>query len=319
MDTNDSLAIETSGLEKQYRGVTALASLDLRVPSASIFGFLGPNGAGKTTTMKLLLGLARPTAGSVRVFGVDAARDEVRHRIGYLPQNPRFYDHLCARENVRLRALQYYRGPRRAIDRRVEECLDAVGLADRADRPIRGFSGGERQRLGLAQAQVNRPDLLILDEPAANLDPLGRRDVLDLVERLRGITTVFYSTHILDDVQRVSDAVAILDRGRLAAQGPVGELLASRGGAPSWRVRVRGDAAGLAARLRAVPWVAGVRSSGSGAVASLEIAAADAAAAEAGLLDVVQRYPGVRVTEFARRESDLEEVFLGLVKGGIDA
>src|SRR5512136_3148759 len=191
------------------------------------FGFLGPNGAGKTTTIKLLLGLAKPTAGSATVFGHDIVHDnvEIRKRVGYLAQDPRYYEYMTARQTLRYTAHFFFKGPAKEVEARVSETLELVGLSDKADRPIKGFSGGERQRLGIAQAQINYPDLLILDEPAASLDPIGRRDVLEVMERLRKHCTIFYSTHILDDVQRVSDTVCILDHGELVAQAPIGELL----------------------------------------------------------------------------------------------
>ena len=168
--------IETHGLAKTYKGIQALKSLDLQVQPNSICGFLGPNGAGKTTTIRLLLGLARPAGGSGRVLGLDIGKenDEIRRRVGYLSQDPRFYEYMTARQTLRFTANFFYEGPRAAIEQRVAETLDLVGLADKADRPVKGFSGGERQRLGIAQAQVNYPDLLILDEPAASLEPQGR-------------------------------------------------------------------------------------------------------------------------------------------------
>ena len=179
--------IETHGLTKTYKGIQALKSLDLQVQPNSICGFLGPNGAGKTTTIKLLLGLAQPTGGSGRVFGKDILKenDEIRRRVGYMSQDPRFYEYMTARETLRLTARFFYAGPKPEIERRVAETLELAGLTDKADRPIKSFSGGERQRLGIAQAQVNYPDLLILDEPAASLDPIGRRDVLEVMARLR--------------------------------------------------------------------------------------------------------------------------------------
>ncbi len=172
------LVIDTKGLSKTYNGVAALDSLNLQVPKNSIFGFLGPNGAGKTTAIKLLLGLTLPTSGGGAIFGKDIVEDsvEIRKRIGYLAQDPRFYEHMTARETLRFKARFYYRGPTNEIEDRITETLELVGLAAKADRPIKGFSGGERQRLGIAQAQINYPDLLILDEPAAALDPMGRRD-----------------------------------------------------------------------------------------------------------------------------------------------
>src|SRR5512143_1508621 len=163
--------IETHGLTKTYKGVQALKALDLQVQKNSICGFLGPNGAGKTTTIKLLLGLARPTGGSALVFGKDIEKenDLIRRKVGYLSQDPRYYDYMTARQTLRFTARFFYDGPTSEIESRVAETLELVGLTDRADRPIKGFSGGERQRLGIAQAQVNYPDLLILDEPAASL------------------------------------------------------------------------------------------------------------------------------------------------------
>jgi ABC-2 type transport system ATP-binding protein len=200
------LAIETHGLSKRFGSVQALESLNLEVPRGSIFGFLGPNGAGKSTTIKLLLGLSRPTAGAGQIFGLDARTQSlaVRRRIGYLAQEPRFYDDMSVREALRFVLRFFTTGPSGALERRIDETIDLVGLGDKADRPIRGFSTGERQRLGIAQAQVHQPELLILEEPAASLDPMGRHDVLEIMQRLRERgTTVFYSTHILSDVQRV--------------------------------------------------------------------------------------------------------------------
>ena len=147
---------------------------------------------------------------------------------------------MTARETIRFTARFFFKGPKDALEKRVQETLDLVGLADKADRKIKGFSGGERQRLGIAQAQVNQPDLLILDEPAANLDPMGRRDVLHVMEKLREHATIFYSTHILDDVQRVSDTVAILNHGELVAQAPVAELLSNNGDV-IYTLKIKGD------------------------------------------------------------------------------
>jgi ABC-2 type transport system ATP-binding protein len=232
MNTNQSYVIETEGLSKTYKGVEALKPLNLKVREHSICGFLGPNGAGKSTTIKLLLGLSKPTAGHASVFGLDIVRDSaaIRQRVGYLAQDPRYYNHMTARETLRFTAHFFYSGPQAALEARIAETLDLVGLSDKADRSIKGFSGGERQRLGIAQAQVNYPDLLILDEPAAALDPKGRRDVLDEMERLRKHTTIFYSTHILEDVQPVSDTYVILNHGEQIAQAPLEQLLAGTNG-----------------------------------------------------------------------------------------
>jgi ABC-2 type transport system ATP-binding protein len=187
MTASDSNVIDTRGLSKAYGDVAVLKGLDLKVPRHSIFGFLGPNGAGKSTTIKLLLGLTRPTGGTATVFGQDITRDStaIRQRVGYLAQDPRYYEDLTARQTMRFVAGFFYDGPKAVVEDRIQQTLELVGLDDKADRPIKGFSGGERQRLGIAQAQVNYPDLLILDEPAASLDPMGRRDVLEVMERLK--------------------------------------------------------------------------------------------------------------------------------------
>ena len=313
----DDFVIRTRGLSKRYRGVTALESLDLDVRRNSIFGFLGPNGAGKTTTIKLLLGLARPTAGSATLFGFDSEREtlEVRRRIGYLAQDPRYYDYMSARETLRFTARFFFEGDGAALGRRIDETLELVGLEDKADRPIRGFSGGERQRLGIAQAQISAPELLILDEPAASLDPMGRRDVLEIMARLREHTTIFYSTHILEDVQRVSDTVAILNEGRLVAQAPIHELLAGGGGNTSFVVELKGNAAGARTRLEGLPWLESIEEQAVEGSVRWVVKVYDEEAAEQELLRRVLGEDGVRVVTFGRRRYQLEEVFMNLIEG----
>ncbi len=317
MTTTDTFVIETHELGKAYRGVQALQALDLRVAQHSIFGFLGPNGAGKTTTIKLLLGLARPSTGSAKIFGMDVVRDglQVRQRVGYLAQDPRFYESMTAREILRFTAHFFFAGPKAAIDERIVEVLDLVGMTNRADRPARTLSGGERQRLGIAQAQINHPELLILDEPAAALDPEGRHDVLEIMARLRQHTTIFYSTHILSDVQRVSDTVAILKGGRLIAQAPVEELLAGHQTA-RFTLVARGPSAEAQRLIAAQPWVSTVEVTASNGNTRWQVTVADEAAAEARLLGLVQACDGLTVLEFGRKVADLEEVFLELVEGG---
>ncbi len=321
MHSSDTDVITTDALTKTYRGISAVQDLSLTVPRHSIFGFLGPNGAGKSTTIKLLLGLTRPTSGSATIFGLDSVRDSVaiRERVGYLAQEPRYYDRMTARETLRFAARFFYSGPKRSIEERVEETLALVGLHDKADRPIKGFSGGERQRLGIAQAQVNYPDLLILDEPAAALDPMGRRDVLAVMERLRKHTTIFYSTHILEDVQRVSDTVAIMNHGKLLTQAPVAELLTGTGSA-LYLLTLTGDAEAARTRLVRQPWVASVTlgpgALGATGTTALEIGVTDARVAEARLLPLLLEGGRTTVSAFGRKQHNLEEIFLQLVEGG---
>jgi ABC-2 type transport system ATP-binding protein len=220
-------AITTAGLTKHYPGVKALTDLTLEVPAGSIYGFLGPNGAGKTTTLKILGGLIGPTSGTASIAGIPSTAGlPYRREVGYLAQDPRFYDWMTGRETLRFVASLSPDGGAR--DRAwIDKVLDTVGLTDAGDRRTKTYSGGMRQRLGIAQALVTSPSVLLLDEPVSSLDPIGRREVLELMAQLRGETTVFYSTHILEDVQRVSDHVAILDGGRLVRAAPTAELLAS--------------------------------------------------------------------------------------------
>jgi len=312
-----SPVIHTQGLSKSYKDIHALKDLSMEVQGNSIFGFLGPNGAGKTTTMKLLLGLIRPTAGGGTVFGRDILHDsvEIRSHIGYLPQEPRFYEFMSARETLEFVAGFYFKGPSKLVKERVSETLQLVGLEDKADRPIKGFSGGERQRLGIAQAQVNYPDLLILDEPAASLDPLGRHDVLEVLEKLRKYTTVFYSTHILDDVQQISDTVAILNKGQLAAYGSIDTLLAG-GGGTVYEVTLKGDAAAAEQRAGAQPWVSKIQAKEANEVTRWVVSVADEEQAELHLLRLLLEDPALVVTEFGRKQFELEDIFMQIVQGG---
>ncbi len=308
--------IETQNLSKTYKNTQALSALDLKVSHNSIFGFLGPNGAGKTTTIKLMLGLIRPTSGTASIFGLDSITKsvDIRARCGYLPQEPHFYEYMTARQTLRFTAEFFFKGPSKAIDERVSEMLELVDLSGKADRPIKTFSGGERQRLGIAQAQVNYPDLLILDEPAASLDPLGRRDVLEVMSKLRKYATIFYSTHILDDVQRVSDTVAILNQGKLVAQGPIDELLAGSEGV-IYLIHMRGETESALKLVQSQPWVGNIKTSQSRDEIICQVSVSDPVAAEVQLLKLLVNGPVV-VTEFRRKQYELEDVFMQVVEGG---
>jgi ABC-2 type transport system ATP-binding protein len=309
--------IQTQGLSKSYKEVQALKSLDLNVPQNSIFGFLGPNGAGKTTTMKILLGLSRANQGSGTIFGLDIARDSVniRSRVGYLPQEPRFFEHMTARETLDFTARFFFKGPAEQIEKRVDETLELVDLVDKADRPVGGFSGGERQRLGIAQAQVNYPDLLILDEPAASLDPLGRNDVHTIMRRLKKYATIFYSTHILDDVQQVSDTVAILNHGELVTHGPIDTLLAGSEGI-IYTIKLRGDHLRAKTILEDQTWTSSVNLSSDDDSSTFLVSVVDEQAADENLLRVLLADTGITITEYGRKKYELEEVFINLVGGG---
>jgi ABC-2 type transport system ATP-binding protein len=319
MDFPNSIVIETHNLSKIYKEAHALKDLNLTVKQNSIFGFLGPNGAGKSTTIKLLLGLIEPSGGRATIFGQDVQRNnvEIRRRIGYLAQDPRYYEHLTARQILDYTARFFYRGPKDLLEARVQETLELVGLEDKADRPIKGFSGGERQRLGIGQAQVNYPDLLILDEPAASLDPQGRHDVLEVMGRLRKYSTIFYSTHILEDVQRVSDTVAILNKGRLIAEAPINELLAGDGNAVIYKITLKSEneiaLANARERITNQSWVQNFSMAPENGQIAWQISVTDEGVAEDLLLRTILEDRSIKVKQFGRKTYNLEEVFLELV------
>ncbi len=227
------VVLKTEGLAKEYRTgfwltrVRVLHDLDLEVNKGEIFGYLGPNGAGKTTTLKLLMGLIQPTAGKAWVLGRDVSDVSVKAQVGFLPENPSFYDYLTGREFLHFYG-ELFGIPYRARVKRVEELLDKVGLSKAADLQLRKYSKGMLQRVGLAQALINDPKLVVLDEPMSGLDPVGRKEVRDLILELktRG-KTVFFSTHIVPDVEMICDRVGIIAGGQLVRVGPLGELLGS--------------------------------------------------------------------------------------------
>jgi ABC-2 type transport system ATP-binding protein len=237
-------AIETTALAKRYGATTALAGLTMRVPAGHVFGFLGPNGAGKTTAVKLLLGLARPTAGAATVLGAPLGDRATRRRIGYLPELFRYQAWLTARDVLGLHA-SLAELPRQRRGSEIDEALAIVGLTDRATDRVGTFSKGMQQRLGLGVALLGRPDLVFLDEPTSALDPVGRQDVRAIIRGLRERgTAVFLNSHLLTEVERVCDEVAIVDHGRVVAAGTLDELL----DASTVRVRVTDlGAAGRAA------------------------------------------------------------------------
>src|SRR5882672_937968 len=227
-------AIEILNLEKTYsvgfwrkRPKQALKPLSLTIEEGEIFGFLGPNGAGKTTTLKLLMGLMQPTAGSARILGMEIDDLRVKAQIGFLPEQPYFYDYLTARE-----LLAYYAQlsgvPAKDISSRTEAMLEKVGLSDSATVQLRKFSKGMLQRVGIAQAILHDPKVVFLDEPMSGLDPMGRREVRDLIEQLKHEgKTVFFSTHILSDAEALCDRVAIIHLGELRGIGAIAQLTAN--------------------------------------------------------------------------------------------
>jgi ABC-2 type transport system ATP-binding protein len=259
MNEMEEVAIRCEGLTRYYGEVKALDHLDLQVPQGAIFGFLGRNGAGKTTTMRLLTGLANPTAGRAWIAGVETTdgNPAAGYAYGYLPQQPVFYGWMRAWEYLDYVA-RLYKMPAKLRKQRITEVLEQVGLKDAAKRKIAGFSGGMKQRLGIAQAIIHQPKVLLLDEPTSALDPAGRYEVLDWIRHLNGNTTVFLSSHILGDIERICDQVAILHEGKLVKTGDRDEILAEYA-TNAVEIKVEPDGEGklqeFASQITALPWV----------------------------------------------------------------
>ncbi len=279
-----NLAIETQNLSKTYKHFTAVRHLNLAVPQGEVFGFLGPNGAGKTTTIMMLLGNIRPTNGTAMLLGKPVGDVQTRRKVGFLPEKFQFHEFLTATEFLHLHG-KLNGMSREQRNRRIPLVLARVGLADRANSRIREFSKGMQQRVGLAQAILHEPDVVILDEPTSALDPIGRRDVRDIVMELRGQgKTVLLNSHLLSEIEMTCDRVAIIKRGEVAAQGTMDELL---GFASSVEIEVRdmNDAA-----MNAVRQIA----------SKLKIG----------------RVPITRFTAWVRAEEDVPELARALVQNG---
>ncbi len=300
-------AIAVRGVSKEFRSwrgsLRALDAVDLEVAPGEVFGLLGANGAGKTTLMKVLLGLTSPSAGAVAVRGIDPRRPAARVRVGYLPEGHRFPDYLSGTATLRL--FGRLAGLAEAtLDRRIPELLELVGLADRGDDRVGRYSKGMTQRLGLAAALLDRPEVLFLDEPTDGVDPVGRRHIRDILRATRADgTTVFINSHMLSEVERTCDRVAILDRGRVVRTGGVDDLTR-----PGRRYRVG---------------VAGALPSDAFAGAGVEVAARDGhldveaenLAALNALIDRL-RAGSVVITEVVPLRSALEDVFIEVVTSG---
>jgi ABC-2 type transport system ATP-binding protein len=291
--------VSTTDLAKRYREHTALDGVTISVPAGSVFGLVGPNGAGKTTLLALLAGLRRASAGTV-AFGVPRAQ------VALLPDTPHFEPWLTAWEVVDL--ARQLSAPDAGPDR-TAAALARTGLTDAAHRRTAGFSRGMLQRLGLAATIVGEPAVLLLDEPCSALDPLGRREVLDLVGSLGGDHTVLFCSHILDDVQEVCDTVGVLRDGRLLFQGPLDDLLVGHA-APTYTVRLRAPLAPVVDALRAEPWVRTVEQVGA---EELHVTVERLADAEAHLAGVLAG-AGAHVISTVPAGADLEQVFLELVR-----
>jgi ABC-2 type transport system ATP-binding protein len=304
------VVLRTTQLAKRFvkpftgRKVEALRGVSVEVRRGEIFGFLGPNGAGKTTTIKMLMGLIAPTSGTMEIFGTKAPSPDVMTRVGFLPENPYVYPYLSAREFVTMCGrLSGMRG--RALDARVVEVIGRVGMADAIDRAARALSKGMLQRVGLAAALVHDPELLVLDEPMSGLDPVGRKEVRDLIieEKHRG-RTVFFSSHILSDVEMLCDHVCILRKGEVVVSGALRELLAT--GKRRSEVTIGGASPELREALRSMGVTGTSAKSVAGDLLVMEVEGDEL------VNEVVERAlaDGARLEGVATKRETLEDLFV---------
>ena len=294
MDGNP--VIQTEGLTKRFGKIVAVDDLSLTVPRGHVFGLLGPNGSGKTTTMGMILGLTRPTAGSFRLFGERGNNQDALRRVGAIVETPTFYPYLSGRQN-----LAYFQGILgRGTAQELDDLLEQVGLADRADDRFHTYSLGMKQRLGIAYALLGDPELLFLDEPTNGMDPAGMAEMRELIRSLgTEDRTVFLSSHLLNEVEQVCDSVVILSKGRLIAQGSVNELLKGRG-----QVRLRTtDNDQAVTVLAALDWVADVKTENGAVVVT---APPERAAEISAALSRAHIY----LTEMSSGQASLESYFL---------
>ena len=305
-------AVRIEELRKVFGTFQALDGLNLEVEPGKVFGFLGPNGAGKTTTIRILTGLAHATSGHAWVLGNKVSADgrDIARQIGYLPEEPAFYPWMTPREFLDYvgRVFGLSAGERSS---RTKELIALAGLEEAAKRRIGGFSRGMRQRLALAQALINHPQVLFLDEPASALDPLGRKEVLDFIESLRGQCTVFMSTHILADVERVCDMIGIINRGKLVTAAPRDALL-TQYAVPAFELEVETQSeSGLAQwsdALKREQWVKSVIIQGLVA----RVVVSDVEMAKKELLPFITQ-AGLILARYEIVRPSLEDVFLQLV------
>jgi ABC-2 type transport system ATP-binding protein len=301
------LAIDVRGLTKTYRTpfarkkVEALRGVTFEVERGHIFGFVGPNGAGKTTTIRTLMGLVRPTAGTARLLGHDLPSRAARAAIGFLPESPYFYDYLDVGELCDL-AGRLFGLPAAVRKRRADELIEKVGLTRARGQSLKKFSKGMLQRAGLAQALMNDPELVVLDEPMSGLDPIGRKEVRDLILELRDRgKTVFFSTHILSDVEAITDRVAIIARGQLVAHGTPAELVSRALQGVEVTVRLAPPAEADAALAAGAT---GVRRVGDELTLTLD------AQADVDAWITRAHAAGAKVVRVAQRHESLEDLFV---------
>ena len=307
--------ISINGLNKKIKGTEILREISFNVTDGEILGFLGPNGAGKSTTMKIITGFWTPSGGTVTVNGLDVEKDslKIRERIGYLPENVPLYDEMKVLEYLKF--IAQIRGiSTREIAEKIDKAAQACGLQDRLRQPIEELSKGYRQRVGLAQAIIHEPDILILDEPTTGLDPNQIVDIRNLIKDIGRDKTVIFSTHILSEVQATCDRVVIINNGTIVGQGTPAELLAQGGGETIY-VKIRGPREAIIATLDALEIVEAVleRDHEANDVIGYEITPKDNADVREMLSGIVIRN-NWSILEFSRRGASMEDVFRNLTR-----
>ena len=306
-------AIKTEGLTKRFGEIVAVDHLDLSVNEKEVFGFLGPNGAGKTTTVKMLTGLSAPTGGKAYICGQEVTQGsvEVRKNFGFLPDVPAFYDWMTGEEYLRF-AGELYGMTYQALTKRSAELLDLVEIKKSAKRKVGGYSRGMKQRLGIAQAMLNHPNVLFLDEPTSALDPIGRRDVLDLIGKLKEEATVFMSTHILSDVERVCDSVAIIDKGKLLVTSTVDELR-HKYAHSVFEIEFEEDDKQFVETIQSRPWFVKSERTANGNP-TLRVTARDVGAARKELPHLIAA-SNLTLLRYDLAQPSLEDIFVEVVHG----
>ena len=307
-----TVAMETQGLTRRFGDLLAVEALDLQVQKGEILGFLGPNGAGKTTSIRMMTGLLAPTAGTVRILGRDIAQDPeaVREHVGVCPQENVLWTELTCEENLLFLA-DMYGLPRREGRERTRDLLARLGLTEKARTRADALSGGLKRRLTIAGALIHDPDIVVLDEPEAGLDPQARVVVREFIHSLKGTKTIILTTHNMDEAERLADRVAVVDRGRLIALDSAKRLKETVGAGDVLEVTVQGDPAPLASRLR---------EAGAGEVSVLDrtllVRGLDLARRFPALLGEVEK-SGLAVEDVRYRPNSLEDVFIALTGRGL--
>lgn len=305
--------IKVEGLSKTYGTVKAVQDIRFHVNKGEVVGFLGPNGAGKSTTMKIITGYMAPTEGRVEVAGFDVFENplEVKRRIGFLPETPPLYTDMIVRDY--LEYVAKLKGvPRSEISANVDRSIQSTNLQDVANRLIQNLSKGYKQRVGIAQALVSNPEILILDEPTVGLDPKQVAEVRELIRQLRGKHTIILSTHILPEVQMVCERVIIINKGRIVAEDTLAGLNSRMAGGRSLTVRVKKPSATLTSQMRAVPGVEAVQELAAG---TYEIKTVNSDSPQEEIAALVAT-SGAGLVEIRSQDLSLEDIFLKLVSGG---